>query len=147
MKPSLNSCASPEAQVIDKLTELANRQADLLDSFPGHYRDIPVSAKRQLSIQFDEFIVQLDSLVAKLESTVQKRRVQNRKAMAQLQSAIRQADREVSTVAEETAKLPELARLTGEFQGLRQSYRETLTVLDGWIHQLDGQASQVSLAA
>lgn len=147
MKPSFTTSTPPEAHVIDKLTELANRQADLLDSFPGHYRSIPTAAKRRVSIQFDEFVVQLDTLVGKLESTVQKRRIQHRKAMVQLQGAIRQADREVSAVAEETAQLPELAALTREFEGLRHSYRETLEVLDDWLHQLDALGAHVSLAA
>lgn len=131
---------------MDKLTELANRQADLVDSFPRHYRLVPQAAKRQMAYRFDEFIVQLDSLVAKCESAVQKRRLLNRKAMSSLLGAIRQADKEVSEATEETSKLPELHGLTEEFGRLRQSYRETMDVLHEWMSQL-GDGKDVSLAA
>lgn len=148
MKPSLTSYTPPAAaHVMNKLTELANRQADLVDSFPRHYRMVPQAVKRRVAGQFDEFIVQLDSLVAKCESAVQKRRLHNQKSMSNLQGAILQADKDVTAAAEETAKLPELESLTGEFGKLRETYRETIDVLNGWLRQLDGDGKDVSLAA
>jgi hypothetical protein len=147
MKPSLTSCTAPAAHVMDKLTALVNRQADLLDSFPHHYRMVPQAVKRRVAGHFDEFIVQLDSLVAKCESAVQKRRIHNRKAVTGLRDAINQADKDVSAAAEETAKLPELATLTQEFGELRQTYRETVEVLDDWLRHMEGNGKDVSLAA
>jgi hypothetical protein len=147
MKASLTSCTAPAAHLIDKLSELANRQADLVDSFPRHYRLIPQASKRQMANHFDEFIVQLDSLVAKCESVVQKRKLHNRKAMLTLLGAIRQADKDVTAASEETSKLSELENLTDEFAKLRHTYQETLEILDDWVRQLDGDGKDVSLAA
>lgn len=132
---------------MDKLTELANRQADLVDSFPHHYRMVPAAMKRRVASHFDEFIVQLDSLVAKCESAVQKRRVNNPKTLSNLVDAIEQADRDVSAAAEETSKLPELEELTQEFGKLRQTYRETMDVLSDWARQLNAGGKDISLAA
>lgn len=147
MKTSSTYSTLTSAYVGDKLMELANCQADLVDSFPRHYRAVPQAVKRRVANQFDEYIEQLDPLVAKLESIVQKHRLHNLKSMNLLQGAIHQADRNVSAAAEETASQPELNALTEEFRKLRQSYRETLKVLDTWIHELEDAKTPVSMAA
>lgn len=147
MKPSLASHTPAATHVADNLNDLANRQADLVDSFPRFYRLVPPAMKRQVAAQFDEFIVQLDTLVAKLESAVQKRRLHNRKSMANLQHAIIQADKNVMIAAEETAKLPELSGLTAEFNSLREHYQNSLEMLSHWLRQLEASEASVSMAA